>query len=252
MVSQSRKGFHSKRRSRTLAVSGGPHGQPHAGHGCPLWPVRSSAWFGGGSALVLATSPRSQGAPAESRRPPTAGTASVPIAPPAHPRAEGYRASPTTRRPGHRTLAVSGGPHGQPHAGHGCPLWPVRSSAWFGGGSALVLATSPRSQGAPAESRRPPTAGTVSVPIAPPAHPRAEGYRASPTTRRAGHRTPGFRRAWKRERRRSGRWKVSPANPCSAESSALTAPRVTLLHPPIPPFWGRRASPWEQSTRNSQ
>src|SRR6266571_3479088 len=75
--------------SPTLAVSGGPHGQPHAGHGCPLWPVRSSAWFGGGSALVLATSPRSQGAPAESRRPPTAGTASVPIAPPAHPRAEG-------------------------------------------------------------------------------------------------------------------------------------------------------------------
>src|SRR6266571_3908560 len=94
-------------RGLTLAVSGGPHGQPHAGHGCPLWPVRSSALFGGGSALVLATSPRSQGAPAESRRPPTAGTVSVPIEPPAHPRTEGYRASPTTRRAGHRTLAVS-------------------------------------------------------------------------------------------------------------------------------------------------
>src|SRR5437870_13900712 len=107
---------------------------------------------------------------------------------------------PTYFFPWSRTLAVSGGPHVQPHAGHGCPLWPVRSSALFGGGSALVLATSPRSQGAPAESRRPPTAGTVSVPIAPPAHPRTEGYRASPTTRRAGHRTPRVRRGWKLKR----------------------------------------------------
>src|SRR5438876_5730649 len=112
---------------------------------------------------------------------------------------------------GHLTLAVSGGPHVQPHAGHGCPLWPVRSSALFGGGSALVPATSPRSQGAPAESRRPPTAGTVSVPIEPPAHPRAEGYRASPTTRRAGHRTLRLRRGEERERGTSGRCLPSPA-----------------------------------------
>src|SRR6266699_2656126 len=83
---------------------------------------------------------------------------------------------PSHEQAQHLTLAVSGGPHGQPHAGHGCPLWPVRSSALFGGGSALVLATSPRSQGAPAESRRPPTAGTVSVPISPPAPPRAAGF----------------------------------------------------------------------------
>src|SRR2546422_1262772 len=81
--------------------------RPNHARGCPLWPVRSSALFGGGSALVLATSPRSQGAPVESRRPPTAGTVSVPIEPPAHPRAEGYRASPTTRRAGHRTLALT-------------------------------------------------------------------------------------------------------------------------------------------------
>src|SRR5437870_1047762 len=160
-------------------------------HCGPSAPVR-------GSVGVAHSSWPHRPAPRAPRRSPAdlrqLATASVPIAPPAHPRAEGYRASPTTRRAGHRTLAVSGGPHGQPHAGHGCPLWPVRSSAWFGGGSALVLATSPRSQGAPAASRRPPTAGTASVPIAPPAHPRAEGYRASPTTRRAGHRTPAVSR----------------------------------------------------------
>src|SRR5438093_3596622 len=99
------------------------------------------------------------------------------------------------------------------------------TSALFGGGSALVLATSPRSQGAPAESRRPPTAGTASVPIAPPAHPRAEGYRASPTTRRAGHRTLGVRRGGKRER--SGRCTPSPACLCSARDV-----RRTTRHPP--------------------
>src|SRR5207247_4707816 len=97
------------------------------------WPVRSSAWFGGGSALVLATSPRSQGAPAASRRPPTAGTASVPIAPPAHPRAEGYRASPTTRRAGHRTLPVSCGPQPpRPGTTKKPALWAVSSSGLFG------------------------------------------------------------------------------------------------------------------------
>ena len=59
---------------------------------------------------------------------------------------------------------------------------PVRCSVEAG---RLALGTAPRSQGA----CPPPPSGVGAAPCVPPAHTRAEGSRAAPTPRRAGHRT---------------------------------------------------------------
>ena len=59
--------------------------QPTSATRCPLWPVRSSALFGGGRRPGVGDPAPLPGRPAAYRLPPTTGTSAAPLRPPALP-----------------------------------------------------------------------------------------------------------------------------------------------------------------------
>ena len=105
-------------------------GPPHADHRCPLWPVRSSAWFGGGRTLRPGHAAPFPGRPGAAPHVTAARQASR--APPAtdpHCRWWVQHSAYPPRRAGPRTLAVS---RADSRSEARAKAVGVGSSAWFG------------------------------------------------------------------------------------------------------------------------